>query len=280
MTVATPVDAEIEECLASSPRPLSNSTKEVYGGALRMFWLWAGGHLPQSWDEARQFLRYREDQGLADGTVAQNAYALQLYLQWKRLDDRPLPHQPIEMAEPREVSLEEVQALLDSCDLPVIKCTVALTYDTGARIAEILRLEVADIEWDGYVTVVRKGGKRQRTSLSDWGLTYLKRWMEERSQPDHPKVFGGLGDMKGRQPQGYKQVYYEFKKAARRAGLPEQFSPHWLRHARVQHLRDQGVDWVIIADQVGHRNATMTMNVYGRRKPETVRRMLPTPELV
>lgn len=112
-----------------------------------------------------------------------------------------------------------------------------LMYATGLRVSEACNLCWRDLQEPGdtgQVTVFGKGGKTRAVLLSaeTWQeLTTLR----EEARPDDP-VFrsrkGGALDT--------AQAWRIVKAAVERAGLPEGFSPHWLRHAHAIHALDRG----------------------------------------
>lgn len=260
---------------------VKSRTKTLYGQTLRNYVQWSAGSLPKTDLEAQAFINYREGLSKKPATVRLDCSALLRYLLWKGISHYRLEREPVQMLDPKHIDIDQVQELLKCCDLPLIKCVTALLYDTAARIGEVMAIKMSGVEWEGFLSMRRKGGRVDRVPTSDWGLRYLREWVTEHRRGTHPLLFGGLGEIDEATGQGtgYKLVLNELKTAARRAGLPAEFTPHWLRHSRAIHLRDAGVDWVIIADQLGHVNPAVTMRIYGRRTPENVRERVPAPEL-
>ena len=58
-----------------------------------------------------------------------------------------------------------------------------------------------------------------------------------------------------------------FKRLARKTGIPEGFTPHSLRHAFVSDLLTRDVAIADVAKWVGHRNINVTFSVYGYLVP-------------
>ena len=163
---------------------------------------------------------------------------------------------PVTLKTPEYLSKKEIKELLTATTNLPSKTMVALLYDSGARIGEMLGLTVEGIDWNGALYVVRKGGREDWVNVSEWGMEYLAEWMDKRTG-NHPKVFG---------PITYYEIYQSLKIAAKKAGLP-QFYPHMLRHSRAVHLRQDGVSWEEIGYQLGHINPTITVKYYTR--PDT-----------
>ena len=55
-----------------------------------------------------------------------------------------------------------------------------------------------------------------------------------------------------------RQISNIVKKAAKRAGLPDTVSPHWLRHASASHALDAGATLACVRDGLGHASVATT----------------------
>ncbi len=56
------------------------------------------------------------------------------------------------------------------------------------------------------------------------------------------------------------------RKAARRAGIESNVSPHWFRHAHISHALDRGASMALVRDSVGHSSVSTT-NGYLHARP-------------
>lgn len=245
---------------------VSEKTRTRYSSVLRGYMAWSGGSLPASQDEAQAYLDNRGD--LSPASLAVAGAAISRYLRWCKIPVSKLERPPVHLPTPKYLSVPQVKALLEACDYPLLQCLIAVLYDTGARINEILTLEVKNIDDKGLLKVRRKGGKEEWTPISDWGLKYLDRWLF--LCPDrHYLVFGD---------QTYQEILRECKRIARKAGIKD-FSPHQLRHSRAVHLHEAGLDWADIAYTLGHVNPSTTMKIYARPTAEDLRQRLPAPRI-
>ena len=64
-----------------------------------------------------------------------------------------------------------------------------------------------------------------------------------------------------------------FKPAVRRAGLPERLRFHDLRHTCASLLIGQGASVKAVQEQLGHRSAVVTLDVYGHLFPDELDRL-------
>ena len=245
----------------------SDNTKRCYGNTLRLF-MREYDHLPNSSEEAQAFIATREAKGLKPATVGLDIAAMQRFLKWRGLPTHRLERLPVLLQAPRYLSKAEIKTLLDGCETPLTRCVVALLYDSGARIGEILALRMNDIDWRGFLTITRKGGRKDAANVSSWGMQYLRDWVNQ-ATGSSPRLFGWYN---------YNSIYRLLKRAAARAGIAE-FHPHMLRHSRAVHLRQDGLSWEEIGYHLGHVNASTTINVYARTSAFDRQRTIPAVNL-
>ena len=230
----------------------ADNTKRAYRNTLTQF-VRKYGHLPKSSEESQEFIAYREDSGLKPATIGLDVAALLRYLKWEGIPTNRMERLPVILKTPEYLSKDEIKRLLAGCESLLSESMVALLYDAGARISEILNVRVVDIDWNGFLFVTRKGGRQEWANVSEWGMGYLAKWMEVR-KGKHPKVYGY---------RQYIDMYHLLKNAAQRADL-DKFTPHMLRHSRAVHLRQEGLSWEEIGYQLGHTNPTITVKYYTR----------------
>jgi len=116
------------------------------------------------------------------------------------------------------------------------RALLTLLYGGGLRIAEACGLRWRDLterEDGGQATVYGKGGKTRVVllSVSTWRLLTESR---AEAQADDPVFRSRLEG-----PLTQSQVHRIVKAAAMRAGLSDQVSAHWLRHAHASYALDR-----------------------------------------
>ena len=72
-----------------------------------------------------------------------------------------------------------------------------------------------------------------------------------------------------------QQAWQIVKTAAARAGLPENLSPHWLRHAHASHAMDRGAPIALVQATLGHASVQTTGRYLHARPEESSGRYLP-----
>lgn len=169
----------------------------------------------------------------------------------------PQPRSPLRARQPQRLprGLEhaEVNSLLSSFRTWRDKAIAGLMLFSGLRSAEVLALEVADIDIGaGWARVVGKGGRERRTpvdtEVAGWIQTYL---LAERPDTDAAALFVvAKGPHRGQRltPAGLRTI---FRYHRDRAEIPAAH-PHALRHSFGTALAEAGVDLAVIQSLLGH----------------------------
>lgn len=149
---------------------------------------------------------------------------------------------------------------------------IGLLYAGGLRRAEIVGLDLADLNQETGELVVRGKGNRERTLWVRGGAAdALADWLEWRG--DEPGALfcpvdkGGTVHLRRMTAQA---LYNMLRKRARQAGVKE-FSPHDLRRSFVSDLLDAGADVVTVQKLAGHASVTTTAR-YDRRGEQAKRK--------
>ena len=186
---------------------------------------------------------------------------------------QPLPNQLSERILPEA----DVLRLLHLEPDPRNQALLTLLYASAIRVGELCSLEWKDLqaqgEKEGQVTVFGKGGKTRSIHLpaSVWTVLLNLRPAEKISGP----VFASR-KKKGREAArlGEEQVWRIVRKAARRAGLDRNISPHWMRHAHGSHALDRGAPIHLVQTTLGHASVATTGKYLHARPKESSSRFL------
>jgi integrase/recombinase XerC len=131
-------------------------------------------------------------------------------------------------------------------------------YSTGARVSELVALNMDDIRWsEGLVRLQGKGRKERIVPIGDLALeairTYRASLPPQRSRPPHPAVF--FNNRGGRlTTRSVARIVARY--SSRLAG--GSVSPHTLRHSFATHLLDEGADLRAIQEMLGHASLSTT----------------------
>ena len=138
------------------------------------------------------------------------------------------------------------------------KAVMELFYSSGLRLAELLGLDLVDLDLrDRTVRVTGKGRKVRIVPVGRHAVEALTRWLAERASlvpADETAVFVGVG---GRRL-GPRIVQRRIARWARLQGLPEHVHPHMFRHSFASHLLESSGDLRAVQELLGHANISTT----------------------
>lgn len=157
------------------------------------------------------------------------------------------------------------------------RALVELLYSTGARISEVLSLDIDDIDREQATVLLTGKGERQR--LVPIGIpaldavdAYVVRARPtlaaravRRTSMDTAALFLTTSGRRMRRQSGFNVI----SMAGERAGLGK-VSPHVLRHSFATHLLAGGADIRVVQELLGH-SQVVTTQIYTKVSPDFLR---------
>jgi integrase/recombinase XerD len=180
---------------------------------------------------------------------------------------------------PKAITIGQVEALLVATDGDEPehlrdKALLELLYATGARVSEIVDLNVDDVLDAEAIRLRGKGNKQRIVPVGSYARAaldaYLTRVRPEISRRGRatPALFLGVrGARLSRQ-----SIWLIIKAAAEIAGLTAHISPHTLRHSFATHLLQGGADVRVVQELLGHASVATTQ-LYTQVTADTLRDM-------
>jgi integrase/recombinase XerD len=175
---------------------------------------------------------------------------------------------------PKALSVEEITRLLDTANNPADPTTLRdraileILYGTGARVAELVGIDVSDISKDSFdgeeITILKlrgKGSKERLVPLGKFALEALDNYLvrlrpsllAKNSQSERALFLNNRGTRLSRQ-----SAWTTVLRASQLAGLEGRVSPHVFRHSYATHLLDGGADIRVVQELLGHASVTTT----------------------
>lgn len=139
------------------------------------------------------------------------------------------------------------------------RAIVALLYNTGMRVSELLALTTADADLDKYTVTIHTAGHKMRVCrLQTWVGKALGRYLESRQLQglcDASKTDCIFVNRDGDSLTA-RSIRRKLKHYSRQAGLPVEAGPAILRHSCAMHLLAEGANVKVLREQLGHLSAS------------------------
>jgi integrase/recombinase XerD len=172
---------------------------------------------------------------------------------------------------PKALSIDQVTALLAAPDVATPEglrdaALLELLYATGARISEVLDLDVDDVtgvlaDANAALRLFGKGRKERIVPVGSYARAALDAWLvrgrpvfaQASVRPSPALLLNTRGQRLSRQ-----SAWQVLHRAGEAAGIEAEVSPHTLRHSFATHLLDGGADIRVVQELLGHSSVTTT----------------------
>lgn len=225
----------------------------------------------------RSWLANQQVKGASRTTISRRAVSVRLFTKWALKNKyistdvgtslaTPKGHRTL----PEVLGIDDAKLAMDSMatraaedETPMSLRDVAMVeilYASGARVAELCGLNLADIDYNRQtIQVLGKGNKERVIPLGNPAMRALKKWLDDgRAQMMNEKsekaVFLGARGKRIDQ-RAVRSVVYEALSAIE--GI-ERMGPHALRHSAATHLLEGGADLRTVQEILGHASLATT----------------------
>ena len=138
------------------------------------------------------------------------------------------------------------------------RAIMELLYSSGLRLAEIVGLDLGNLDLrDRVVHVLGKGRKARLVPVGRVAIRSLEQWLPERAgfirSGEEALFIGRHGRRLGRRAVELRVAYW-----ARRQGLAAHVYPHLFRHSFASHLLESGAELRGVQELLGHADIATT----------------------
>ena len=285
---------EIDDYIAyiSSVEGLSPETSRAYGQHLETYADWCESNgvdgLSPSSRDIRAYLAEFRLKGRSPRTVAAHLSAIRSLFRWLEMEGHPAGPVPLSTVAPKQhrelphvLTSDELDSMMRAPDLSTSEglrdaAMLELFIATGARISELARLGLADVDsTERVVRLFGKGSKERIVPVYQRAIDVYARYVEE-GRPEllsashaAPSCASVFISARGRAMDS-NALRYRFDVLKRRAGISRNITPHAMRHTFATELLGGGADLRSVQELLGHASLSTTQ-VYTHLTPDRLR---------
>lgn len=165
------------------------------------------------------------------------------------------------------VTGEDVTRMISAARNARDKALIAVLYDSGCRIGELLAMKIQNVGFDQYGGVLRvpwegKTGFRNVRIVGD-SVPYLRAWLDIHPDRNNPSsyLFCMLERHRGER-MTYNDVYSRLRMITKDAGIKKRIHPHLFRHSRATLLAASSIGQAPFEAQMGWIHGTKQTATY------------------
>ncbi len=170
---------------------------------------------------------------------------------------------------PKALSLTEIEGIIsgagsgESAQSLRDRALVELLYATGARVSEVISLDVDQIKSPlQSIRLLGKGGKERVVPVGSFAAEAVENYLVR----GRPALIEGKSDRRERKlflnlrgtPLSRQSAWEIVRSCAIKGGVTSELSPHSFRHSFATHLLDGGADIRTVQELLGHASVATT----------------------
>ena len=221
-------------------------------------------------DDVRAYLQWLDRKGGKPASLARKLAALRSFYRYltrqglvscNPVERMRTPKQPKSL--PRVLTKDDADALMSFPAGQTVgslrdRALLETLYSTGARVSELVALDLGDIrESEGLVRLQGKGRKERIVPIGDVALDAIRRYrLGLPFQPSGTQRQALFCNRRGGRltSRSVARIVTQYSSRLARGAV----SPHTLRHSFATHLLDEGADLRSIQEMLGHASLSTT----------------------
>ena len=244
----------------------------------------------------RQWVSQMHRRGLAGGSIQRSLSAIRSYFNYLGRE-RGQQHNPAVSVQaprkprklPKTLDADQVNKYLQfepGSDIALRDSAIAeLFYSSGLRLAELVAVNLGDIDPSSQLlTVTGKGNKTRTVPVGTVALSAIDQWLGVRpttaTSDDAAKAL--FTSNRGSRI-SVRSIQARLKLQGRKSGMHQDIHPHMLRHSFASHMLESSGDLRAVQELLGHANISTTQiythldfqhlaKVYDKSHPRAKRR--------
>jgi integrase/recombinase XerC len=277
MTEPNPLQSWIDRFLdhLRHERRLSPLTLKNYKADLGQISSWCAGEGINSWQQldqhrVRGYIAARHRRGISGKSLQRELSSLRSLFRYLLREGEAESNPALGVRAPKvgrrlpaTLDADQLEALLEApAETPLEQRDLAmmeLIYSSGLRLAELVSLNLTDIDLGGDATleVTGKGAKSRRVPVGRKALEALRRWLQSRSTLADPDETALFVSRRGTRIHP-RTIQKRLKRWALAHGAARNLHPHLLRHSFASHLLESSGDLRAVQELLGHADISTT----------------------
>ena len=226
-------------------------------------------------DIVRTYIGWLLSKGFRRSSVARKLSVIRGYFLYAvskgLIDGNPVPAKNFLVNEkriPHVLNSLEINRLIDATDTSNVdnrisvrdKAILETLYSAGLRVSELVRIDVADLNFDDKeIMVTGKGSKQRIVMIGDTTVQAIENYLSL----GRPQLMADIHEKSlflsklGRRLSA-RSVQSRLRKYSIAAGLSGRVHPHKLRHSFATHLLEGGADLRVVQELLGHSDIGTT----------------------
>jgi integrase/recombinase XerC len=254
-----------------SPHTCSNYRRD-----LKLFQTWLGERAIDAWErvaftDVSGFAAQRHRQGRKSRTIARELSSIRSFFQYLIHNGVVGKNPALEVSAPKSdkplpktcdaESLDQLLRLSDASDDLLLRdaAIFELIYSSGLRLAELVGIDLDDIDLvEQTLVVTGKGNKTRYLPIGGKAVAALQRWLKLRPRYCRDARQKALFLSKQGKRISARNVQSRLKNLIQHQALGQPLSPHVLRHSFATHLLESSSDLRAVQELLGHANIATT----------------------
>lgn len=138
------------------------------------------------------------------------------------------------------------------------RALLELLYSSGLRLAEIVSVNLTDIDLrEAMITVTGKGNKTRSVPVGGAAIKAIHEWLEHRNIFARPEELALFITQRGSRI-SHRAVQMRLQQLSLEQGMDNPVHPHMLRHSFASHMLESSGDLRLVQEMLGHANIATT----------------------
>jgi len=219
--------------------------------------------------DIQSYLALRHRSGLSGRSLQREISSLRSFYRFL-LKQQRISHNPLEGVQapkserrlPGALNVDQIERLFATrpdTPLAIRDCAMMeLTYSSGLRLAEVVALNIVDIDLtEGQVRVTGKGRKTRMVPVGRMACRAIRDWLVARLDWVAESEQALFVSRQGKRISP-RAVQKRMRLWSQKQGLDQQLHPHMLRHSFATHLLESSGDLRAVQELLGHADISTT----------------------